>query len=379
MKFQIERDALKRALERVVPATTERYSEKMKDLCAHILLEADGESVTLTGTNLELGSVLTLEADVEKAGRGCVLAAALQDYAKATEEEEITLALEDNNWWRVSAGSASARMRGVHPDDMPMVEVPAEPVECVTIDGETLVAMLEATSGYVARGNDARMEFTGVALRFGPGGAVARATDSARGALVDVDGSFFGAGPWLVSGSVVRDLTSLVDVERDVTVWSNGSKMFLSQSGWNGVAELVQAEPPDLEQTVVRTRELDDRVVVQVERGDLARSLRLLKPFEGKERKILLTVTADSLTLESSTPRLGDGKDAIKACVDTEDTHRSILVDQSFLATVVKGLHGEHITLEWCDFRTPLVASDDECGRTFVIMPFRPAAGKEAA
>ena len=92
-------------------------------ILSNVLLEAAGDRVTLTATDLELGIRCSCPARVKKEGSGTVPARKLLDYTRLLPEGDVNMKFLDNHWASITSGRSRTRIAGMSRESFP--ELPA--------------------------------------------------------------------------------------------------------------------------------------------------------------------------------------------------------------------------------------------------------------
>ena len=99
MRVTIERSAFLKALTHVQSVVERRNTIP---ILSNILLEADGDRLLLTATDLELGVRSSCAAKVKKKGAGTIPARRLLDYVRLLPEGEVQVKILENQWASLS-------------------------------------------------------------------------------------------------------------------------------------------------------------------------------------------------------------------------------------------------------------------------------------
>ena len=94
-------------------------------ILSNVLLEAAGDRVTLTATDLELGIRCSCPARVKKEGAGTVPARKLLDYVRLLPEGDVNMKFLENHWASITAGRSRTRIAGMSRESFP--ELPQMP------------------------------------------------------------------------------------------------------------------------------------------------------------------------------------------------------------------------------------------------------------
>src|SRR3954454_25141341 len=88
-------------------------------ILSNVLLEASGDRITLTATDLELGIRCSCPARVKKEGSGTVPAKKLLDYVRLLAEGDINMKFLENHWANITAGRSRTRIGGMFRQSFP--------------------------------------------------------------------------------------------------------------------------------------------------------------------------------------------------------------------------------------------------------------------
>src|SRR6266850_3734896 len=123
MEVVLPRDAFLKGLQMVQNIVEPRQT---LPILANVLLEAEGESVRMTATDLEVGARVSVPAKVSSKGAITVSARKLAEIVKELPAAAVALKVTENASVTLRCGGATYRMVGLAPDDFPPV-VPASP------------------------------------------------------------------------------------------------------------------------------------------------------------------------------------------------------------------------------------------------------------
>src|SRR6266540_6803150 len=94
-------------------------------ILSNVLLEAAGDRLTLTATDLELGIRCSCPARVKKEGAGTVPAKKLLDYVRLLPDADLTMKFMENHWANITCGRSRTRIAGMSRESFP--ELPQMP------------------------------------------------------------------------------------------------------------------------------------------------------------------------------------------------------------------------------------------------------------
>src|SRR5262249_7887227 len=92
-------------------------------ILSNYLLEAAGDKLSLTATDLDLSLRTSCNVKVKKEGSCTVPARKLHDYVKLLPDAEITFKLLENHWVSIRCGRSSTKMVGMARSNFPTLPV----------------------------------------------------------------------------------------------------------------------------------------------------------------------------------------------------------------------------------------------------------------
>src|SRR5262249_5598373 len=134
-------------------------------ILSNVLLEAAGDRVTLTATDLELGIRCSCPARVKKEGAGTVPARKLLDYVRLLPERDGQMKCLENHWATITCGRSRTRIAGMSRDSFP--ELPQMPQSMAEIPVKTLASMIARTAFAISM-EESRFTLNGALLLIRP-------------------------------------------------------------------------------------------------------------------------------------------------------------------------------------------------------------------
>src|SRR5690242_1845290 len=166
-------------------------------ILSNVLLEASGDRVFLTATDLELGIRCSFPARVKKEGAGTIPARKLLDYVRLLPDADLNIKILDNHWASLTCGRSRTRIAGMSRDSFP--ELPQMPEPLAQIPAKLLATMISRTSFAISL-EESRFTLNGALLLLRTDATLMVATDGHRLAYVE------NAGPAVNAASTFRAL-----------------------------------------------------------------------------------------------------------------------------------------------------------------------------
>src|ERR1700734_1647368 len=112
-------------------------------ILSNVLVEATGDRINLTATDLELGIRSSCLARVKKQGAGTIPAKRLLDYVRLLPDADLEVKLQDNQWASLGCGRSKTRIAGMSRESFP--ELPQMPDPLAEIPMSVLGALIGKT------------------------------------------------------------------------------------------------------------------------------------------------------------------------------------------------------------------------------------------
>src|SRR5580658_3521459 len=189
-------------------------------ILSNVLLEARGDRLYLTATDLELGMRTSCPAKVKKEGSGTIPARKLLDYVRLLPDADITVKFAENHWASFNCGRSRTRIAGMSRESFP--ELPAMPETVARIPIKQLTAMITRTMFAISM-EESRFTLNGALLLLGDKGLTMVATDGHRLAYTHSNAGGQGSYRSLVPRKAMTEIVRLADGADDA-----------SQAGFSG-------------------------------------------------------------------------------------------------------------------------------------------------
>src|SRR5271157_2472946 len=186
MEFSVIKSALLNEL-----TTTQGVVERKTTIpiLSNLLVEAKGNRLAITATDLELSIRTSCEAKVKKEGAGTIPAKKLLELIRLLPEEEIKFKLLENHWVQITCDRRNYKLVGMSNDNFPAL--PSFPHALVKIPAKLLADVIAKTTFAISL-EESRYTLNGALMVMKPGSLTMVATDGHRLAMVERDHKFEG-------------------------------------------------------------------------------------------------------------------------------------------------------------------------------------------
>src|SRR5271166_3989487 len=151
-------------------------------ILSNVLVEATGDRINLTATDLELGIRSSCPARVKKQGAGTIPAKRLLDYVRLLPDADLEVKLQENHWASLVCGRSRTRIAGMSRESFP--ELPEMPDVLAKLPLGVLAQMILRTI-FAISSEESRFTLNGALLLLRDSGIVMVATDGHRLSMVE--------------------------------------------------------------------------------------------------------------------------------------------------------------------------------------------------
>jgi DNA polymerase-3 subunit beta len=335
-------------------------------ILANVLLEAQGETVRMTATDLEVGVRVSAPAKVATPGAITISARKLMEIVKELPAAPLALKVQENAWVALRCGGVSYRLVGLTAEDFPAVGE-AGAASWITVDGKMLRDMLTQTTFAISH-DESRYALNGVLFVVHEKELRLVATDGHRLALAVRP---LPAGAQGVSGIVprkaVQEIARIVGSGEDVQVAISENQFMLRMPNVLLMARLIEGTFPNYEQVVPRAH--PHRIVVA--RGTLVAALRRVSVLsEERTKPVKFVLSPSGLKLTAYSPDFGEAEEQVEVQYTGEEI--TIGFNSRYVLDALGSQATEQVVIEVKDGLSPgVIKSFEDEGSLCVIMPMR--------
>ena len=349
MKFTVERESLLRPLQLTTGVVERRQT---LPVLSNLLIEATGDSISITGTDLEVEVVVTASGiKVEREGTATIPARKLADIWRSLPDQASVSIATDENKTIVRSGKSRFTLASLPAEDFPRVEAQSGDVSVVCQHND-FRRLLEKTSFAMAQ-QDVRYFLNGLMLEITGDHMRTVATDGHRLAMCTVGGGVDGIEKIqsIVPRKGVLELQRLVsEGNDDITLSMGRNHLRVTRGSYTLTTKLVDGKFPPYESVI-------PKVTGQVMIGDRD---TLKQAFH----------RAAILSNEANNPDQEEAEEIVPVEYQGEDLEIGFNV--GYLQDVLNVLDTEVVKLSVADANSSaLIEGDNSEDTTYVVMPMR--------
>jgi len=283
-------------------------------ILSNVLLEAAGEQVTLTATDLELGIRCSCPATVKKEGAGTVPARKLLDFVRLLPEGDVNMKFLENHWASITCGRSRTRIAGMSRESFP--ELPRMPESIAEIPVKTLASLIARTSFAISM-EESRFTLSGALLLLRPEGLIMVATDGHRLAFVEAgvqeSGHVSQTFRALVPKKAMAELTKLADEageEAQVAFGGDDNHLFFQTGNRLLITRKLTGNFPDYERVLPK----DHNLVATLRKDEIRSAIERVAQFaDERSRAIRVQFAPGEVRIFSSSVEMGESEETVTA------------------------------------------------------------------
>ena len=375
MKFKISKEHFSTGLRQVTNVVS---SKPQMAVLNNVLIKAEGGSVMLTTTNLELGIRCSIKAEVEEAGEITLPVKKLAAIINSMPQQEVTVESADGQTARIRSGRSDFnRFNGLKAEDFPALPSFVDQ-HSYELPPQELALMLRSVS-YAQSTDENRYILNSVFFIFSEGKLSLVATDGRRLALISRDMKIDreDEGSIILPAKTVTELEKLLSqgkmvkisfsdrqVAFDIEVGEESANNGLSGSIYL-VSKIVEGSYPNYKQVI--PKEAEHRI--KVERELMLETVqRVALMTNDKQNSVKLKIADNCLEISGESAELGEAKEPIE--VEYSGPEVKIGFNPEFLLSPLRNLTKDEVFFEFKDEMSPGVFKTLD-NFLCVVMPLR--------
>lgn len=331
-----------------------------------ILFQTDGEKLSLTGYDLELGITTNIQAQVQREGRIVLPAKMLGDLVRKLPGEEVSLTVDNKGNTVIVSDTTEFTIMGIDAADYPEMPAVNDGVG-LTLPQNLLRSMIRQTLFAVAQTN-VRPIMTGVLFTLKDCLLRLVAVDGSRLAMRSEPVESNGEMNFVVPGKTLSEVLKLLsDENKSMTMAVGRRHIVMEIGGYAVVSRLLEGEflpyHRAIPQNVTTTVRVNTRAFIDsVDRAALVTNDRLKAP-------LVCTFTENKVRVYCSTP-IGRVNDVLTADIQGKDEEMGF--NSRFLLDALRNAEVDEVRVELAGPLQPMKILPTEGDNfLFIVLPVR--------
>jgi DNA polymerase-3 subunit beta len=344
-------------------------------ILSNFLLEADGESLTITATDLDQAIRTSAAVKVKKPGSCTIPARKLYDYIKLLPDGDISIKLLENHWVQIRSGRSNTKIVGMARANYP--QVPEFPSIAATSISVIALKTLIARTIFAISNEESRYTLNGALLVLKAESLAMVATDGHRLSFVEKPGETLegisGEKRVLIPRKALQELQQLLsNTEAEKLDFADDDHTLFFRVGHRTLSSRkLTGQFPNFEAVMPR----DNTKSAVVRSSELSSAIQRVAQFaDERSGAIRMRLEANEIRISANSTESGESEDTI----DTPYSSDPIVVgfNSSYIIDFLKALNNEgEVRLEFKDSQSAgqMRPEDPEAEYKYryVLMPMR--------
>lgn len=367
MKLKITRDNLQQGLAAVGASIPTRTT---LPVLSNILIEVGEESISMSGTDLDIAVSVNVPAEVDEAGSLTVPAKKLQELARELPEHPVRITTKGDRL-ELTCGRATFRLNGMPRDEFPTF--PAVDFSKSWKVGGKLLHDLSRQTSFAVSTEESRPILNGVLWQLTDGEMRMVATNGHRLARIRVAAQTTGApkADLIVPPKALAQVERLFSGDDVIEVARSENHIGFRKDGTQVFTRLIEGPYPNYEQVIPKD---NDKNAI-ADRNQLVQALRRMAVVASDQtHRVRLGFTTNAVRFSVETPDLGEAHEDLE--VEYSGDPIDIGFNASYLLEVLRYMPTDEVKLtfkapERAATIEPSGANDDAPDYLCLVMPLR--------
>jgi DNA polymerase-3 subunit beta len=374
MKLTCSPEALSQALQVVSRAVSPRTTLPILN---NVLLETSPEGLKLTATNLEIGIVNHVAAEIATEGSVTLPAKILTEFVAQLHDDKLDMELDTaTQTLTVRCGPYhDVKIKGIGANEFPPLPAREEGLKLV-IDQAALLPAIEQTV-VAASSDDGRPVLTGVLSQLDGEKLTLAATDGHRLAVKVIkatsegDAGEEGTNAVIIPARALTELSRVLKGDGTVEMWLGRSRnhVFFTVPGVEVMSRLIEGTYPNYSQVIPE----QSNTTITVSTKDLHERTRGVSIFARDSANVVRIKTeAGEISISANTSEVGSSEASVSAEIEGADIQ--IAFNSRYLLDVLGLVGSDKVAMGFNGPLSPgVVKPAGKDDYTYVIMPVRVA------
>jgi len=373
MQINCRRDELSRGVQTVQAVVG---TKSTLPVLANVLMEAKGNKMEMTATDLEVGIKCSINVEVIEPGAITVPARTLSEVVRELPAEDIKIRVGEGNRVEINSGQAVFNLMGLPKEDYPVLPKFKGDGE-FSIEGKLLGEMIKKTIFSVSQ-DETRYVLCGIYFQVAKGKVTMVSTDGRRLSYIskDIGIDKKKEAKVIIPTKAVNELNRILAQLETREGAQEGSKVKVNieenQVGFVIddtilISRLIEGHFPNYEQVIPRT----SAITLRIRSEELLQATkRVALLTTGKSNSIRYSLKKNKLIISATTEGLGDARDVVG--IDYAGEEMEIAYNPQFLIDVLRNIGCEEVFFELTNSLNPcLIRPTGEEDYISIVMPMR--------
>lgn len=331
-------------------------------------LEAKENRLEVQGMDLNMAISCTMEAQVDAPGEIVVAAKQLGDLIRKLSGSTVTLEKRDGSVLRVTSGQSEFRLLLMNEEDYPKFpEFSGD--KNIVIEDEKIRELIKKTI-FACAADDARPLFTGILVEIENEKITFVGTNTHRLAIRSLPLPGAESMSVIIPAKVLTEISRVLggDVPQTVQIGLLNNQVVVAIDEIRIVSRLIEGRFPNYKAVIPPSF----AVTASVNIRELAGAVERVALFSNENDYSIIKVNVKDgqITITSSSPELGAGREVIEA--ETEGAELNVAFNAKYILDILKNLDSEEAVLSFNSSLKPVcVKAPGQDDYTYIVTPVR--------
>ena len=344
-------------------------------ILSNVLLETGNNSVTFTGTDLEVGIRITLPCEVLSSGSVTLPSRKLLEIVRESAAQSIHLEEKENHWIKIEEGSSHYNLAGMDSKEYP--DFPEYDEEGMSeIAGDLLVDLIEKTIYSVANEGESQFNLTGALLELEEKDGVNLlrmvSSDGHRLSLMErelpkgigltIDKKI------LIPKKGLAEIKKIAESTDTIQLSIEDKQAVIRTDSTILIIRLLNGDFPDYRNII---NIIEENNVINVDRIRLMNSMKRMNLFtEDRFNVVNIKIDKEKINLFSQSADIGNAMDEIPISYIGDEL--SLYFNGKYFIESLQVLTSDKVNLYISSEKSPcFIKANDDAGFVGVIMPMK--------
>lgn len=331
----------------------------------HILTKEAQIEIQAMDVNMAISC--TIAAEITEPGEIVVSAKHFAELINKLPAENVTISKNDTNKTiKVASGKSEYQLLLMNEEDYPKFPV-IDGNQSITIDNNMMKELIKKTI-FACSTDEARPLFTGILVDVADGKITFVGTNTHRLAIKSMPYAQTEPMSMIIPSKVLLEISRNLDGKQDVVISLLNNQLMVVIDNIIIVSRLIEGKFPDYKRVIPPKFAIKTKVNIKELAGAVSRVA--LFSTDGDYSIIKMSVDAEELTITSSSPDVGTGREVI-AC-QTEGEKLNVAFNSKYILDILKTLEADEAVLSMNTSLSPVcISCEQEPDYIYIVTPVR--------
>ncbi len=365
MRFSCDKNVI---LKEISVAQEIIASRNALSILSNVLLEADGDALTIKATDLKVSFETRIPVVVETPGNTTVFCDKLLGILRTLPDGEVQFVQDDGDRLAITNGNnINFHLHSISADKFP--EIPeTEETAFFSLPQKDFIGMVGQTI-FAISDDETRYFMNGVFMEKGEDRLVMVATDGRR--LSYISNTPEGEVPEfegiIIPPKVLNLIRKLASGEGELKLAVADKILFARFDNQKVTSTLIDGQFPNYSRVIPDSQDYE----FQVNRGELIDALRRVSLLaDNKSKRVFLAVSGEKITLRSDESEIGEAEESISCRYEGPDAEFAL--NHAYLSDPLKVIEEDEVSMKFTETNKAItMVSVPEASYFHIVMPMQ--------